>query len=248
MATIRHLRNAPITEAIVDFRVALPSEFQPDQLRQAAARLAREYPKAEERKATETQVQLVGGQPQPAQTRDLGFQGLWLRTEDEKSVAQFRVNGFTFNRLKPYTRWDQILPQAWQLWSLYVDLARPQSVTRVALRYINHMSLPSPVSSIADYIVTSPPLPSSVPQVLSSFVTRLTLEYPERHMRANVIQVVEPGVESAAPSLLLDVDVYRTGDFPVDERTLRPILDDLRAYKNEIFFGTLQERFVELFE
>ena len=28
MAEIRHLNNAPITEAIIDFRVKLPSEFQ----------------------------------------------------------------------------------------------------------------------------------------------------------------------------------------------------------------------------
>ena len=28
MAEVRHLNNAPITEAIIDFRVKLPSEFK----------------------------------------------------------------------------------------------------------------------------------------------------------------------------------------------------------------------------
>jgi len=248
MARIRHLQNAPITEAIVDFRVSLPRDFRPDRLREARERLAPDYPQTVERKGMEARLEFAGGQPKETRTRDLGFQGIWLKTEDQKTVAQFRVDGFTFNRLKPYTRWEQILPEALRLWSVYVELANPQSVTRIALRYINHMNLPSPGAELDDYIVTSPRLPPSVPQIRSSFATRLVLEYPERRMTANVIQVLEVGVETPAPSLLFDIDVYRTGHFEVSETTMKEILGDLRGYKNEIFFGSLTERFVEAFE
>ena len=248
MARVRHLENAPITEAVVDFRVSLPGDFRVDRLREARERLARDYPQAEERKGVETHLEFAGGQPKETRTRDLGFQGIWLKTEDQKTVAQFRVDGFTFNRLKPYTRWEQIFPEALRLWNVYVELAQPQSVTRVALRYINHMNLPSPRAELDDYIVTSPRLPPSVPQILSSFVTRVVLEYPERRMTAHVIQVLEVGVQTPAPSLLFDIDVYRTGDFEVGATTMEEILGHLRAYKNDIFFGSLTERFVEAFE
>lgn len=196
----------------------------------------------------EARFEVVGGQPKEARTRDLGFQGIWLKTEDQETVAQFRVDGFTFNRLKPYTRWEQILPEALRLWGVYVEVANPQSVTRVALRYINHIKLPSPGTELGDYIVTGPRLPPSVPQILSSFATRFVLEYPERRMMANVVQVLEVGVETPAPSLLFDIDVYRTGDFEVSATAMEEILGDLRGYKNDIFFGSLTERFVEAFE
>ena len=248
MARVRHLENAPITEAVVDFRVSLPGDFRVDRLREARERLARDYPQAEERKGVETHLEFAGGQPKETRTRDLGFQGIWLKTEDQKTVAQFRVDGFTFNRLKPYTRWEQIFPEALRLWNVYVELAQPQSVTRVALRYINHMNLPSPGVKLDDYIVTSPRLPPSVPQILSSFVTRVVLEYPERKMKANVVQTLEIGVKTSAPSLLFDIDVYRSGDLEVSPTALKPIFDDLRHYKNEIFFGSLTDRFVEAFE
>lgn len=248
MARIRHLQNAPITEAIVDFRVSLPRDFRPDRLREARERLARDYPQTVERKGMEARFEFAGGQPKETRTRDLGFQGIWLKTEDQRTVAQFRVDGFTFNRLKPYTRWEQILPEALRLWSVYVELANPQSVTRVALRYINHMNLPSPGAELDDYIVTSPRLPPSVPQILSAFATRVVLEHPERRMTANVMQVLEVGVETPAPSLLFDIDVYRTGDFQVTATAMEEILSDLRVYKNEIFFRSLTERFVEGFE
>jgi uncharacterized protein (TIGR04255 family) len=247
MARVRHLRKAPISEAIVDFRVSLPRDFRPDRLREAGERLARDYPETIEPKRMETRFEFSGGQPSET-TRDLGFQGIWIRTEDQKTVAQFRVDGFTFNRLKPYTRWEQILPEALRLWGVYLELANPLSVTRIALRYINHMNLPGSGAELSDYIQTSPRLPPGVPQILSNFATRVVLEYPERRMSANVIQVLEIGVETSAPSLLFDIDVYRAGDFKVDAATMEEILGDLRQYKNDIFFGSLTERFVEAFE
>jgi uncharacterized protein (TIGR04255 family) len=248
MERFRHLRNAPITEAIVDFRVSLPPDFRPDRLREARERLAREYPQVVEPKRYETRFELSSEPPKEPHTRDLGFQGIWLKTEDLKTVAQFRVDGFTFNRLKPYTRWEQILPEALRLWSVYVNLANPQSVTRLALRYINHMSLPGAGVRLDDYLVNSPRLPPPEPQILSSFATRLALEYPERRMRANVIQVLEVGVETPAPSLLFDIDVYRVGDFEINASAIEESLGDLREYKNAIFFGSLTERFLEAFE
>ena len=135
-----------------------------------------------------------------------------------------------------------------RLWGVYVELANPQNVTRVALRYVNHMSLPGPGAELDDYIATSPRLPPSVPQVLSRFATRIVLEYPEARMTADVVQVLEVGVETPAPSLLFDIDVYRTGDFEVSTTAMEEILGELRVYKNNIFFGSLTERFVEAFE
>jgi len=248
MARIRHLQKAPITEAIVDCRVSLPGDFRPERLHEARARLERDYPLVVEHKVMEAQFEFQGGQPKEPRTRDLGFHGIWLKSQDEKSVAQFRVDGFTFNRLKPYTRWEQILPEALRLWEVYKELASPHSVTRLALRYINHMNLPTSGGPIDDYLVTGPKLPPSVPQTLLDFATRAALEHAEHRMKANVIQVLEPGVKTPAPSLLFDIDVYRTGDLEVSETAMRPILEDLRVYKNQIFFGSLSERFVEAFE
>lgn len=247
MARIRHLRNAPITEAIVDFRVALPRDFRPEQLPSVKERLAGDYPHAVERKGLQALFEFTGAQPAATRTRDLGFQGLWLKSDDQKKIGQFRVDGFTFNRLKPYTSWNKILPEALRLWTVYVDVAKPESVTRVALRYINHMNLPKVGVELNDYIVTGPKLPQSVPQVLSSFATRVVFEDPERRLTASVAQMLEVGVETAAPTLLLDIDVFRTGDFAVTPEALQPILEDLRLYKNQIFFGSLTEQFVETY-
>jgi uncharacterized protein (TIGR04255 family) len=247
MAKNRHLRNAPITEAIVDFRVSLPRDFDPDRLREAKQRLGLDYPHSVERKGRELFVEFTGEQPASAGARDHGLQGVWLKSEDQRTIAQFRVDGFTLNRLRPYTSWGVILTEAMRGWDVYVAVARPDGVTRVALRYINHIRLPGPGVELDSYLLAAPRLPKAVPEILSSFATRVVMEHPDRQASANISQVLEPGVESAGQSLLLDIDVYRVGDFGIDPQPLRAILEDLHSYKNDIFFGSLTDQLVETF-
>ena len=247
-AAIRHLRNAPITEAIVDLRVVQRKEFAAETLREAKDRLAPTYPICIERKGTESLVDFAEGCPRGVRSRDLGLQGVWLKTPDEKNIAQFRVDGFTFNRLKPYTSWDELLPEALKLWRAYVELVKPEAVTRVALRYINHLSLPPAPGDLDEYLTAGPRLPSSIPQVLNSFSSRVVVQDPERELSANVTQALEVGVQSAAPTLLLDIDAYRTGEFSTSEGALLPILSDLRTYKNAVFFGSLTEKLIKVYE
>lgn len=247
MATVRHLRQAPITEAIVDFRVLPAADFQPESLLRAPSLVGPDYPTMERREAKQARLNIRGGTA-AASVQDLGLLGLWLKTQDQKTVAQFRPNGFTLNRLKPYTSWDQISSEAVRLWSIYVDLTNPQSVTRLALRYINRLNLPGPVADLDLYIVEAPRLPGTTPGTITTFNSHLTLEYPERQMKANVRRALEASVEAIGPSLLFDIDVYRPG--PIDPRggILQEALSGLRDYKNRIFFEGVTERLLRDFE
>jgi len=247
MARVRHLRRAPITEAVVDFRIMPSADFQPESLLGAPALVGPEYPKIQRSQAKEARVDFKDGTA-AASVRDLGFMGLWLKTQDEKTVAQFRPDGFTLNRLKPYTSWEQISLEALRLWAIYLDLTKPQSVTRLALRYINHLNLPGPVADLAEYIVEAPRLPGTAPGIITTFTSHLTLEYPEGQMKANVHRALETSIETSGPSLLFDIDVYRPG--PIDPRgeVLPEALLGLRDYKNRIFFEGITERLVRDFE
>ncbi len=53
----------------------------------------------------------------------LVYQG-FSKTPDRLNVAQFRRDGFTFNRLRPYTKWEEIRPEALRLWQLYTAKAK----------------------------------------------------------------------------------------------------------------------------
>jgi uncharacterized protein (TIGR04255 family) len=151
MTEVRHLDNAPITEAIIDFRVKLPSEFQVETFLELKNTIGDRFPKVEDRKLFSSQFKIKKGEPQPLSSEYHGIQGYFFRPEDDKTVVQFRIDGFTFSRLKPYTYWEKMLEEARELWGMYCELAQPEAVTRLATRYINHINIPLPIDDLRNY-------------------------------------------------------------------------------------------------
>ena len=250
MATPRHLRKAPITEAIIDLRVKARKDFRVESFNDARGPLAAEFPNVEERKSLQTvfEFKVATGESASPITRDLGIQGLFFKSPDQLTVAQYRVDGFTLNRLRPYTSWEQILPIALRVWRTYTEIAQPEFVSRVALRYINRLELPVNID-FDDFLEAGPVIPPDLPQFLSSFRTRLRIHDPEAGLTANVNQVNEeepPG--STHTVVILDIDAYKTQDLAPLGTEIEATLNALRHYKNRIFFGSITEQTARLFE
>ena len=178
----------------------------------------------------------------------MGFQGLWLWSADRKNLAQFRVDGFTFNRLQPYTSWDSVYPEAMRLWRSYVDIVKPEAATRLAVRYINRIELPEPVGNLDQYFTTTPRIPLDIPQVLNGFLTRVMIAHPELKLSANVTQALEHRIDAAGIVIILDIDAYRSGQFAPLGTDIDRVFGHLRQYKNEIFFGSLDDHLVSRYQ
>lgn len=242
-----HLNNAPITEAIIDFRVRLPGAFEILRLKEAHPQLSADYPTIEEQQVTQQQFEQRLGQPPKLMVRSQGVLGYRFRSGDSKSIVQFRRNGFTFNRLKPYPSWDQVFPEACRLWNIYSTVAGPEEISRIAVRFINRLQLPLPNLEFSDYLTAPPPLPQGVPQSLSGFLTQVVIQDPETKLAANVVQALEPPLNEQYVSMILDIDVYQRD---VSQLTLEAVLGQfakLREMKNRIFFGSLTEKALALF-
>ena len=186
--------------------------------------------------------------PLPPEIQDLGVQGYFYKSTDQKLIAQFRNDGFTLNRLKPYTSWDELFPFAMELWALYTSLAEPEAVTRLALRYINHISFPPGPGDLDDYLLAAPPIPEELPQHIGPFQTRVTILDPQEACAANVIQVFDPGPPGGSPSLILDIDAFKNTNLPPADPDVRVTLEYLHDFKNRIFFSTLTEKTLDQFK
>ncbi len=188
MGSPKHLRNAPITEAVFDFRVKARAGFRPEEFAGLRPQLADRFPKLEERRGLQ-----VPGKGQPASVEDLGLQGYFFKAADDRQVAQFRVDGFTFNRLHPYTKWEELFPLALQLWRQYCAIARPEVITRLAVRYINRIPLPPGRFELETYLRAAPVVPPELPQHVSGFLTRVTIQDPATGIAAVIAQALEAG-------------------------------------------------------
>ncbi len=248
MANPRHLANAPITEALVDFRVSLPLDFDPSVFERVRDELRSEYPQVDVRRGYATSFGVKEGVPMQPNTEDIGIHGFFLKSEDGLDLAQFRRDGFTLNRMKPYTSWEAVRPEALRLWELYVQAAAPRQVERLALRFINHVPLPGPLTDLSKYLTAPPTVAPDVPQEVSSFLTRMVLQESTVELSANVLQAFEGSLKHDTVTIILDIDAYKNGPFGIESDDVGPTLDLLRDFKNRIFFGSVTESTLELFE
>jgi uncharacterized protein (TIGR04255 family) len=243
----RHLRKAPISEAVIDLRVRARSGFDAREFARLRARLADRFPRVEERRGYKAVVELAPGTSQTS-TEDLGLQGYFYKSEDEKNIAQFRIDGFTFNRLKPYTSWNELFPLAMDLWRDYCSIANPEVVARLALRYINHIPLPPGTIELDEYLRAGPVIPPELPQHLGGFVGRLTIHDPQKDIAANISQALEGDESTGNLTLLLDIDAFRQHEYSPEDPEIEATFQGLRSFKNRIFFSFLTDKALGQFE
>lgn len=244
MATIRHLSRPPITEALVDFRVSLPGAFKPESFAGVHEKIKDRYPSVDEMRRFEAQIQLEIGKSVSAQQETSGLMGYRFQSSDGRDVAQFRADGFTYNRLEPYTSWDVVRPEALRLWQLFVETTQTTKVDRLALRYINRLNLP-PRGNLEDHLEVTPPVFVGAPRLLGDFLLRVSSYDPDTGDRANVTSALQL---AGGSTLILDLDVSNTGGVGVSIKEIDPVLDRLHTMKNEIFFGTITEQTAERYE
>lgn len=243
-----HLSKAPIVEAVIDFRGKLPSDFKLDAFQPLRTQLAQDYPGFEEQQIVQQTIKHEAGSAAEVSTRFSGLHGYRLLSRDGKNVVQLRRDGFTFSRLSPYTRWDEVFAEAWRLWSLYVDAAKPVEVSRIAVRYINRMLFPLPFSNPEEYLKAPPMTAEGWPTEMRAFLSRVVMYEPKSDVSVNVIQALEPQVPGQSDvAIIFDIDAYEDLSLPRDDVTIAERFGKLRDMKNRVFFKGLTTKAIDLF-
>jgi len=246
MAEQRHLNNAPIVEAIIDLRVITSSGTDPQVFSDLDKVIGDRYPKHEPRKLLSGAFGVEEGKPFMRFPKDEGLQGYFYKSEDEKNVAQFRKDGFTFSRLIPYTEWESVLAEARELWNLYSSKLDIRTINRIATRYINRLEIKLPVGEFDKYLTAAPKLPDSLPQQISQFFSRIVIH--EGNITANIIQSLDTNPKPDHIGILLDIDAFEVNKTGFNESDVWLEFNKLRILKNRIFFSSITEETARLYE
>src|SRR5919198_3721337 len=110
-----------------------------------------------------------------------------LKSKDSSEIVQATLQGFTFNKLAPYDTWEKFRSTAKSLWNIYRSVCKPTFVTRAAIRYINHLNIPTegPID-LQDYLKIVPEITSDLPQSeLGSFF--MQLQIPQNDLNCMLI-------------------------------------------------------------
>ena len=242
------LRNAPITEALIDFRIKIKDGFDVGQIETLYSVISGEYPDKKARHRLEGRFEFKKGD-KPFSLSTETIDGYIFTSADKKQVFQARIDGFTFNRLKPYDRWETFREEAQRLWHLFRDLISPE-IVRVGLRYINKFDIPlfpQPLRDFNEYLTAAPIVPEGLPQGVSSFLTRVVIQNQEIDAAAIITQAFEQIIDPKFIPIILDIDAFKQKD-RIGEEEAWQALEDLRLFKNAIFFSSITEKTKELFK
>lgn len=241
------LANAPIKEAIVDIRLKLPKDFNVNEFKSIGKKLSDDYPIEKTMHAHETKIDLKDNEKKII-TQDK-VNGYRYESSNGTKIVQFRDNGFTYNRLKPYVSWADIRDEAFRIWNLYIDLIEPEFINRIALRYINNLNAPLPMRDFKDYLTCPPEVPEGLPQGISSFFYRVVVPHSDSRITAIITQAMEAtlDIKNNIP-IILDIDVFKITEDGFLKEDILAIFEKLRIFKNQIFFKSITPKLLETYQ
>jgi uncharacterized protein (TIGR04255 family) len=242
----RHLKNAPIVEAVIEFIISPPPGFDIKKLLELKKHLGVDYPNESE--IQHNMIQINVGQPMPATNTKGVHVGYRFNSKDGFYVAQLLPQQFIFSRLKPYISWEDFSAEARKIWNLYTTVVCPiSSVKRIALRFINQLKLALP-AQFEDYLTVPPQIPAGLPQQASSFFSQIVIEDAPNKISTSLVQVTQPLTDPSQLTVIVDITSFRQGDFEMDENKIWAILQTLRDTKNRVFFSSITEKTLKLYE
>jgi uncharacterized protein (TIGR04255 family) len=241
------LRKAPITEALIDIRVKLRKDFDISQLESIHGSISEQYPIKKIMKRREDKITIEEGKPTVSAGEEIVY-GYRYISDDQKQIFQARIDGFTFNRLKPYVTWDNMRDEAYRLWKIYTDYTSPELITRVALRYINNLNIPMPIEDYGDFLTAPPIVPEELPQEVSSFLNRVQINEPSLKVFGIIIQALDQIIDPKFAPIILDIDVFKLNQDGFEGRDAWETIEKLRSFKNKIFFNSITNKLKEAYK
>ncbi len=249
---VKKYSKPPITEALFDIQVELPKEITIETIDGLSSPLLDLFPKKRPRRKSSMKIEVKGDSPPSADFSDFGIDGFLFWSEDEKQVTQFRLDGFSFSRLKPYPPrgWEETYPQMVELWNFYKDSLKPLLVKRVAVRYINLIEIPKPLGEMdwGSYFNWAPPVFGELPHQIEQFAYRTTIQFPAESIKAVITILTGPLQEPAKTTAIFDLDVFKEIHLSLDQFRIDPLFEKLREIKDDLFEAGLTETLKREFE
>lgn len=244
-----HLTAPPIVEAVVDIDCDMPPKFDLAALEPVVKDAYKDcYPHSQVRWMEQFQIKAEKQGPS-VESSLRAVQALQVRQADKAQLVQIRTEGFSFNRLKPYTTLTDYLEEIERSWRKFVEITHPVQVRNVRMRYINRILLPLENGALEfrDYLQVCPQLPKNSNLTFVGFLNQHTAVELATGNEANIVLTTQPPEEDRLPIIFdLTVSAPRSGEVENWSWILEQMMS-LRSLKNRIFENTLTEKCLNLF-
>lgn len=202
---VRTYNRPPLIEAVCDFRFSSSQPWDWTIPGLFYEQIQSNFPIRQQVNVIETTIDArqakVVQQSQPK---------LQFLNENRTEVIQVGPDNLSIHQLRPYDGWDHFKARILEYLLTYRKAAKPLSLTRLGLRYVNHIALPYTEFELEDYFRILPQVPDPIPQVFPTFLLNIEVPYtsPECGLRIIFATVVPETPNTLAH--VLDLDIFST--------------------------------------
>ncbi len=239
-----HLTKAPIIEAIFEILVTLPGGSDFPKIESLHEQIKDVYPEKINRNLFRHQIKITGGQVDTTKD-DLGNDGIIAKSKDGTSVVQFRLDGLSYSRLVPYTSWEDVFEKTMKYWEIYKSKTSPVKLNRIGVRYINLLEIKGG-TPFEEVFKSAPPIPVTGQSIIR-FANQILFEDPITGLKTQIVHATQPPDENNA-RILLDIGVYKEMDSACENAIIESTLNDMRVFKNNLFFNTIHENQIRKYQ
>lgn len=246
-----YFKNPPIIEAVLDIDCDMPPGFSVESHIAKAQALYKDcYPKIQKRCLKQQKIKQSNGKIAEILDPVVEVQALLLAQADGKQLVQIRSQGYSFNKLAPYTTLNDYLAEIQRTWELFRKEFKPIQVQRIRLRCINRILLPLDAAGKLDldaYLLAGPRLPDDTRMDFTDFLNQHQVVEKNTGNQAKIILASQPPVGTNLP-IIFDIEATKTASFEPEWRHISGVISSLRDLKNHIFRRTLTPKCTHLFQ
>ncbi len=238
--------NAPIVEALIDFRCIPNENFEPKFYTILEEALKEDFPIIGQIEECSINVNLK----EKSSSQKFNLPGIRLESKEGTYVIQAKERGFTFSVLNAYTGWETFREKAFIYWSKYVEIFKPEKIVREAVRYINRIDIPtskqnSPLK-IEDYFCIYPHVFDENSAELTGLLMQVQIPQNTEGGLAVITQTTTHPSKPLHVSFILDIDVFDIQQFDNNDQDLWLRMDTFRDQKNKLFNDSISNKTKEL--
>lgn len=247
-----HFPQAPAIEAVLDIKARATVELTEPGLLEAARQHLSAYEFLDSQREIKHEVRL-STTPQGKEIQqgleDLGWKGMRFRSADRGYIVNIHREGMIFSRLSPYQNWEKFQEEGLRLWSFSAKLTKPETISRIGVRFINRIILPQGEINFESYLTSPPSPPENMPMPFLGFMHQSIFQVTKSPYSIMVTKTIQPPSPTTSDrfALVVDIDVFTSMPRPIATAGLEACLKDMRWLKNKAFFGSITEKAKGLF-
>ncbi len=235
------LKNPPIKEALISIAFSHPLGIKLEDLDKFCDKAKGNYPNKKPQFESTVKIE------EEEVIKNTEHVGYMLVSEDKKKYIKLNLNSVSFHRVEPYQSWEHLISETKIYWSELCILFPQMQIKQISVRYINVMGIKfENGETFHDYLTLLPDIPDIITTVVEGYFLQIKIPEPIKGLNSVVTEFFT--LNQDIVEITLDINVMKNFDsLSINDTNLWILFNDLRAFKNNIFFNSITEKTKNLY-